>query len=152
MKLRFCQTIVLLLLVFLSACSNELVFNNIARVNYGTSFGECVGYCKHEVTLSSNKATYKCSSWNPTVQTITKEDSIRVSALDSICKVDTTSFFDLPETIGCPDCADGGAEWLEIEMISGKTHKVTFEYHNEPALLKDQISKLRELLGKNACE
>jgi len=82
---------------------------------------------------------------------LTKDTILKSSAVDSINSINTTSFFKLPETIGCPDCADGGAEWLEIILLNGKKHKVTFEYRNEPTQLKNQIIKLREILSKNEC-
>lgn len=66
--------------------------------------------------------------------------------------LNTNGFLALPTTIGCPDCADGGAEWLEIELKNGIKHKVTFEYNNEPSLLKDYILKLREMLNANDCK
>lgn len=140
------------MILFLSSCSNDAVYKNIKQLNYGTSFGECIGFCKHEVTLKTNKATFKCYSVYPTLQTLTSTDSIKGSAVDSIYSLDTNSFFNLPETIGCPDCADGGAEWLEVELTNGTKHKVTFEYQNEPASIKNQILKLREILHKNECK
>lgn len=153
METLYRQILGLILCVILfSSCSNELIYNNIAQVNYGTSFGECIGFCKREVTIKSINATYKCYSWYPITQTITNNAEINVSTLDSIRNLNTKSFFDLPETIGCPDCADGGAEWLEIELVTGEKHKVTFEYNNEPTLLKNYISKLREVLGRNECK
>lgn len=135
----------------LLSCSNDAIYNNIVQLNYGTSFGECMGYCKHDVTIKSNKATFNCYSWNTTMQTLTKTDTIKSDALDSIYSMNTKSFFNLSETIGCPDCADGGAEWIEIELTNGNKHKVTFEYSHEPTILKDQIKKLRELLSINGC-
>jgi hypothetical protein len=61
--------------------------------------------------------------------------------------IDQIGFVNLPKTIGCPDCADGGAEWIEIISGSGgKSQKVTFEYMNEPAKLKDLASGLRTIL------
>ena len=151
MKTVILQYLASALIFVLSSCSNEAVYNTITQLNYGTSFGECIGFCKREVTLKSNKATYNCYSWYPTTQTITKTDSISNTALDSVCKLNTTSFFLLPETIGCPDCADGGAEWLELKMLSGETHKVTFEYFKEPDFIKPQIEKLRKILSENNC-
>ena len=151
MKSLFYKITGIALIALASSCSKELIYNNIAQINYGTSFGECIGFCKREVTLKSNKATYNCYSWYPTNQTITKADSISNTALDSICKLNTASFFLLPETIGCPDCADGGAEWLELKMLSGETHKVTFEYFKEPDFIKPQIEKLRKILSENNC-
>lgn len=58
-------------------------------------------------------------------------------------------FFKLSETIGCPDCADGGAEWVEVEYVSGKKHRVTFEYMKEPDELKDYLIGLREQKEKS---
>ena len=141
----------LLLTVSLAACSNDVIYKNIAQLSYGTSFGECIGYCNHDVTIKSKAATYQCYSWNPAQQILTKDTILKSSAVDSINSINTTSFFKLPETIGCPDCADGGAEWLEIILFNGKKHKVTFEYRNEPTQLKNQIIKLREILSKNEC-
>lgn len=152
MKSKFYQTFVILLLVFLSACSNELVYNNIARINYGTSFGECVGYCRRDVTVKSVQVTYSCSSWYPAISTVTTTSKINKSLADSIKSIHPDSFFKLPEFIGCPDCADGGAEWLELELVSGEIHKVTFEYYKEPDLLKNYIENLRKLLSKNECK
>jgi hypothetical protein len=63
-----------------------------------------------------------------------------------ITDIDVETFFGLPETLGCPDCADGGAEWVEIELRNGEKHRVTFEYHNEPSDLLFPVAKLRELL------
>lgn len=151
MKSLFYKITGIIVIALVSSCSNELIYNNIAQINYGTSFGMCVGFCKHEVTIKSNKATYNCYSRHPTTQTITKTFSISNSTLDSICKLNTASFFLLPETIGCPDCADGGAEWLEIELSTGEKHKVTFEYFKEPDFMKPQIEKLRNLLSKHNC-
>jgi hypothetical protein len=153
MKTLFRQFLaVFIIATSLEACSNDVIYKNITQLNYGTSFGECVGYCKHEVTIKSKAATYKCSSWNPTVQTLTKDTILNSSILDSIGSFNTNTFFKLPETIGCPDCADGGAEWLEIILPNGDKHKVTFEYQHEPASIHDQIIKLREILNKNECK
>jgi len=138
--------------LFLISCSNNVIYNNIVKLNYGTSFGECVGYCKHDVTIKSNKATFNCNSWNPSMQTLTKTEVFRSSVLDSLYNLNTESFLNIPETIGCPDCADGGAEWLEIELTNGNKHKVTFEYSHEPSLIKNQIKILREILSKNECK
>lgn len=140
-----------LMIAIMPSCSNDVIYNNITQLNYGTSFGFCTGYCKRDVTIKSTKATFTCSSWYPDVQKLTKTDTVGSSAVDSICNLRTKSFFNLAETIGCPDCADGGAEWLEIELTNGKKHKVTFEYRHEPESIKEQIMILRKILNKNNC-
>ncbi|MDO8435184.1 MAG: hypothetical protein Q7S89_00695, partial [bacterium] len=58
--------------------------------------------------------------------------------------LDVKKFNLLPERIGCPDCADGGAEWIEI--FDGKaTKKVTFEYGASISGIDPFITKLREI-------
>ena len=51
-------------------------------------------------------------------------------------------FIKLDNVLGCPDCADGGGEWVEIKR-NGRTYKVTFEYGNEPKDLSNIIGLLR---------
>lgn len=138
--------------MILFACTTNEDNLQIKQIKYGTSFGECLGYCKHDMILSSGLTTYNCSGWSDTVKIITHDQVLTVSAWNSITtNLDSRSFLKLPETIGCPDCADGGAEWIEIELMNGNKHKVTFEYMNEPTLLKNSLIKLREMLGKNKC-
>ncbi len=57
----------------------------------------------------------------------------------------------MDNVIGCPDCADGGSEWLELGF-EGDVKRVTFEYMNEPDELKDIIVDLRGLMDSfNDC-
>jgi hypothetical protein len=143
---------VFVILLTFASCSNENIFNNIAQINYGTSFGECIGYCKHDMALKPELISYKCASWDTAIQAIEHSEKLDLSTWDSLkTNLNTKDFFDLPTTIGCPDCVDGGAEWVEILLNSGEVHKVTFEYNNEPVLLKNSVFKLRKLLGKNNC-
>lgn len=125
----------------------------ISQIKYGTSFGECIGYCKRDMALNAWFVTYNCASWNAGFPPIVRKEVLNVADWDAVkINISINDFFELPETIGCPDCADGGAEWLEIELTNGKMHKVTFEYNNEPALLKTYIIKLREMLATNECK
>lgn len=137
--------------ILLSSC-REQNLGLIKQVNYGTSFGECIGYCKHDIALTSNEIIYKCSSSSVTENTIIHTEILDVQTWDSICNdFDLENFLALPEVIGCPDCADGGAEWLEIIFSTGKTHKVTFEYYSEPTSLKSKIEILRRIANKHNC-
>jgi len=133
--------------------TKTLTSSEIIRVKYGTSFGECIGYCKHDLDMKIGEIIYNCSGWNTNVQPITRTEVLSTAIWDGMkININVPDFFALPTTIGCPDCADGGAEWLEIELKNGNTHKVTFEYNNEPALLKSYIIKLREMLNTNDCK
>lgn len=42
---------------------------------------------------------------------------------------------DLEDVIGCPDCADGGATYIELTQ-NGETKRVTFETGNPPPALE----------------
>ncbi len=122
----------------------------IKQISYGTSFGECVGYCNSELLLKLGNVTYTRSGWNDAVETITCTDTLTIESWNSFKNgLNVNDFFELSETIGCPDCADGGAEWIEIELIPGEKHKVTFEYMNEPDELADYLTGLRAQLEKS---
>ena len=144
--------IFVLVFVTSNSCSNEIIYNKVTKVNYGTSFGMCVGYCKREVTVDSMNTTYNCVSWNPDLKPLTTTNQTPKLLWDSArVLVNSKEFFLLPATIGCPDCADGGAEWLELKLANGEIHKVTFEYNKEPELLKNYLIRLRGILKKNDC-
>jgi hypothetical protein len=112
-------------------------------IEYGTSFGFCLGYCSRELKVSSSGLLF--------TKTGTEEDLPEVHCTadlssekftDLIQPFDMEGFFLLEEIIGCPDCADGGAEWLKI-TTQKRSHKVTFEYLNEPDILTTGIEILR---------
>jgi hypothetical protein len=137
------------------SCTNELD-KRIQRVNYGTSFGECVGYCRKQwtVTIDSVHFTAFCNACMTPAParkdlylTPTKQqwDTLRSN-------ISVSEFNTLPTVIGCPDCADGGAEWLELILSNGETHKVTFEYMNEPTALKQYIPILRKMLNRESLQ
>lgn len=42
------------------------------------------------------------------------------------------SLLALGDRLGCPDCADGGSEWLAFRMVDGRYHKVVFEFGTIP--------------------
>ena len=117
-------------------------------VKYGTSFGMCVGYCNNNITLQPGVVTYTRQGNSGTPSPITCTGTLDENSWNSIkTGLNVTTFFNLPETIGCPDCADGGAEWIEITLINGETHKVVFEYNNAPAPLNDYSIVLRSLMS-----
>lgn len=53
-----------------------------------------------------------------------------------------TLFSQQPETLGCPDCADGGAEYIELET-RGQKHRVTFEFGKTIPGLEPLVDALR---------
>jgi len=150
MKNCIYQTIIILFALFLTTCSDDINPEKIKTIKYGTSFGMCAGYCKHEMIVNSKKIIFNSSGSREDVKAKTKSESIKNSTWETLNSgIEMKSFFELPETIGCPDCADGGAEWLEIELQNGNKHKIVFEYYNEPELLKKVIEEFRGLMNEN---
>ena len=118
-------------------------------VRWGTSFGMCAGYCRTELAIASTSLQLTRTSWNPQQnppvvqqQAFTEADWKKL-----LERVDADKVQGLQETYGCPDCADGGAEWVEVETATFKK-KVTFEHNNPPAELKDAVEALRALRGR----
>jgi len=139
----------LLFLFIFSSCTYNDDFHEIIQLRYGTSFGMCVGYCKNEMALKSGLITYKKEGWNESFQSAVCSETLTNGTWNSIVEFNhLDAFFELPEVIGCPDCADGGAEWLEIELVNGEKHEVYFEYLREPDLLKKLLPKLRSEMHK----
>ena len=116
----------------------------VEEIGYGTSFGMCVGYCLNEVTIiNSGKITLtkRANGINPSTKTCIKTiDESEVSTLKDL--VNTNEFAKLPEVIGCPDCADGGAECISLR-VEGKVKKVTFEHGKAPNELKELVQRLK---------
>jgi len=149
---KSCFNLMIIICLFsLFACEMEEAnrAGEIKSISYGTSFGECLGYCKNQMELNEEVATLMKKGWNelgalPDVQcTRTLGSQEFDNILDSI---DLSIFILLDEVIGCPDCADGGAEWVEISFDT-TTHRVTFEYMNEPKELANVVPIMRELMA-----
>jgi len=117
-------------------------------VNYGTSFGMCVGPCRKDLNVVKNVVSFTvfytegrgAIGGTPKIYNEALEANLGNSLVKSI---DYKSFNKLNEIIGCPDCADGGAEWVEI-LKNGSKHKVTFEFGKAPKELESLVTILRE--------
>lgn len=139
----------LLLLVssVIISCPSSNDEAEIVQIKYGTSFGECIGYCQRDLTIGPGLITFRESSWIDTLESIMHTDAITSTDWNELrSSINVYSLLALPDVIGCPDCSDGGAEWLEVELSNGAIHKVIFEYNNEPHALKGCIPKFRELM------
>jgi hypothetical protein len=126
----------------LTGCEKQIDKDSL-KISYGTSFGFCIGYCKKEISISSNQIKYTKSGWQDSVKTKTCTSPLNDKEWSALVNsIDYKEFDKLEEIIGCPDCADGGAEWIEIKS-GAKKHKVTFEYGHEPEAVKEYIATLR---------
>jgi hypothetical protein len=118
------------------------------EVNYGTSFGMCVGPCRKEMNVVKNAVIFTVfytegrGAIGGTPKTY--NEVLDAALGNSLAKsIDYEVFKNLNEVIGCPDCADGGAEWVEIIKGDWK-HKVTFEFGKTPKEIESLVIILRE--------
>lgn len=113
----------------------------------GHNFGMCLGKCYHELIFDKDKITFvqKELSYPGKFETFEWDVTANVGEYqDLVSDFNKEKFMSLDDIIGCPDCADGGSEWLEIIVNSGKTKRVTFEYGKEPPGFEELVKKLRE--------
>ncbi|HEX9951382.1 MAG TPA: hypothetical protein VGB53_06405 [Rubricoccaceae bacterium] len=82
-------------------------------VEWGSSFGMCVGYCSARLVVADGTATLtetgtRSPELAPRVRTraLTPAETARLAEARAASRVAT-------DTLGCPDCADGGAEYVE---------------------------------------
>lgn len=118
--------------------------SEIVSIQWGKSFGMCRGYCFYENTYRTDSLIYFRKSWHPDeFSPVRKANPMPAETWNSLLPlIELDSFFLLPETIGCPDCADGGAEWVLIQTKT-KTHKVMFDFGSNPAGLEKLLPVLR---------
>ena len=131
------------------SCAVSTKKREILSVKHGSSFGMCNGYCFKENTYTPEDFIHYEKAFGRTnpKDFPEKMDSISISPKeweDIISKIDLEKFYAEQETIGCPDCADGGSEWIEI-ATSDKVYRVTFEFGQPSEGLKSIYSALRKL-------
>jgi len=116
----------------------------ILEIRYGSQFGMCDGYCFSETLYVPLNKTQIRKAWIDTVSNPIKINKSKMDILrwnDMISTVNLESFFKLEETIGCPDCDDGGETWVFIKTDQ-RQKKVAFEYNKTPLELKALTSIL----------
>ena len=118
-------------------------------ISSGTFFGECGGYCKNEIEIRKNKVTFTASGWDslsyPNKTIHGKISKTQFNTLVNL--IDSKKIISLDNVIGCPDCVDGGGEWIEIDNIF--IHKkITFEYGDTIESIQDLIDKIREIRNR----
>jgi hypothetical protein len=113
----------------------------------GTSFGMCGGYCVTELRIDSLSITLTETS--QVMDLPARVRTLPLSASDCArlqARVDTAAFREIEGVHGCPDCADGGAEWIQVE--TEEPMRVTFEYGVELDGIEDLQAEIRELRGR----
>jgi hypothetical protein len=113
-------------------------------IKHGTSFGECTGYCYSETKFTKDLIINTSKSWNK--EQPDKSDTLKMSPNNwenMVNAIDIKAFYMLPHKLGCPDCLDGGAEWLIIGTKNSEW-KVEFDYASETLTTKNLLSIIRQ--------
>ncbi len=127
----------------------------LKQIGYGLSYGHCGSYCNHSLTISAEqmRLVHKANrdpEKNPDQVSTQATPAATWQKLTGLASFETLQ--SLPERIGCPDCADGGAEWIELEQAK-ISKRVTFEPQEglpQQAELLAELRKLyQELNGEN---
>ena len=146
----------ILLIIMVSSCdfiSPESKSNfdlSTITIKSGQSFGFCVGKCHAEMTIKGQNVEFLVKERNFETGVLENKEYIykelfTAEKLEAIKKIlNTEEFFKLEEVYGCPDCADGGSEWIEIITPDDKSKKVTFEYGKTVPEIEKLINLLRK--------
>lgn len=127
---------VLLVVVFVRCMSNltpqtpQNVATEKLTIRTGTSFNMCVGYCKNDYVFNGISATLAQSGSLPQAQVTPRSCQSTISQTqwnDIKALANLDAFSKTATVLGCPDCTDGGAEYIEIQ-VDNRKHRVTFPY------------------------
>lgn len=136
-----------ILSLFLLSCDDTemLTQADVPSIKYGTSFGMCSAYCITDLEVTSQHVYISKYGWNNSVTPKSKTNNFDEKAYNALLsKINQSQFLALDPVIGCPDCADGGSEWVEVS-IGARTKKVTFEYGATIEGIDDTIKELRSI-------
>lgn len=141
-----CLIVAILALFSCKSIDFNSLKNKIEIIKYGTSFGHCAGlHCNKTFTISKEDVIYTRRANGTTKDSLAIRDVIEPEQWDNLINaINYSDFKKLPERIGCPDCADGGSEWIEINE-EGKVTRVTYEYGKTPDEIKDIVRILKRL-------
>ena len=126
---------------------------DIRQVVSTTSFGMCVGYCTTRLELSEGQAVLirEARGGRGAPQGLPEQRISAVLTPDEWQEIErlaaNANLSGLPAVIGCPDCADGGAESLTIAG-AGEPRTVSFEYGAAVAQAQPLLDRVRAVRAR----
>lgn len=114
----------------------------------GSSFGECLGYCWNEIQINPEQTRlirkFQLPAGPAAPDRLYQRDTDPAVWDQLVELVEFDELQTLESVYGCPDCADGGAEWIEVETATSKK-KITFEFGTSVAGAEPLIEAVRTL-------
>ena len=102
----------------------------------GSSFGMCGGACKTDLALVEDVAQVMTSSWSGEIFTMNSGTLTAEALAQSEALATALVGVSLQDVYGCPDCADGGASYIDLLRDDVASHHA-YEFWNPPPALED---------------
>jgi hypothetical protein len=149
---KFTSVAALAFAVTLSACASAAPQSaSVTRVVSTTSFGMCVGYCTTRLEIIEGEAVLIREARggrgapDPAQTPQRYSTPLTPAEWQEIQRLAANVDFDaLPEAVGCPDCADGGAERLTVEGPGG-AESVSLEFRASIPQAQPLLNRVRAL-------
>ena len=123
----------------------------VTKITSTTSFGMCVGYCKTTLEITETEAVLVSEKYGrgSGADLAPQRVSTPLTAqewqdLVAAATASAAAFDSLPERIGCPDCADGGAESLTM-VGPGRNKTVEFDHGASLAGVQPLLDRVRAI-------
>ncbi|CAF1504123.1 unnamed protein product [Rotaria sordida] len=133
----------------LTVVYSQFETKNVRSISSGLSFGRCRGHCQQSINITSSPPELVASKQPnfpqesyPPVQRQFPFSSTQWEQLVSLLDLET--FTALDDRIGCPGCADGGIEWIQVDWADA-TKRVTFESGQLFKGLEGLVVNLRQM-------
>jgi hypothetical protein len=137
------------LALVMGACAEgPSVASDVSLVEWTSSFGFCPpeSYCTTRLRVTGTEAVVTLESRQS--PTVSRTVQLGAAEADALAEAAAEARFDgLGPVIGCPDCADGGAETLSV-TAAGDQRTVTFEYNAPVDRLEPLLGQVRGLVDR----
>jgi hypothetical protein len=129
-------------------CSSPSDPEGVRSIQTTTSFGFCIGYCETTLVITPNELVFTEQGTRQQLPPVRRTAAVSAAEWDGLVQaVNRQALEALPATVGCPDCADGGAE--SIEVIGDSWQKrVTFDFGANMPELQPLLARVRALRGR----
>ena len=122
--------------------------DRVVAVHGGTFFGHCLGYCETRIEVQPGHLSFSAFSRDNSNGDFYSSQSIDSDEWRKLIEgIDLQALGDLPGTIGCPDCADGGGEWLQVFTPMGE-ERITFPHGEAVEGIMPLVDNLRDFRAR----
>jgi hypothetical protein len=134
--------------VMLACASSPTGPDAVTVIRSTTSFGFCLGYCQTTLEITPDQLVYVEESRRGELPAVRRTMPLASSEWNELTALlDRRAIESLPDTLGCPDCADGGAESVEV-VADDWRKRVTFEHGATIPELQPLVARVRTLRSR----